>query len=392
MAKRWWCLGAVTLARTVMGFQFQSVAAVGPLVSESLGLDKAQLGWLIGIYLLPGVAFALPGGLLGRRFGDKRLVLVGLTLMGIGGIWLGFAGSVAEADAARFTSGIGAVMLNVLVTKMVTDWFDGRERFLAMSILINSWPIGIGIALLLIGPLAQLGGWQWAVISSSIFAAIGFLFMFAVYRAPPGLSPSQASGLGLAALTRSEWQLLMIGSLPWMLYNAALQITISFVPSFFVENGIGIARAGSLVALNMIVFVMGVQAGGLLLKRAARSDLLCYGAIASWVVTLLLLTTNTPPLPWIILGGLLGGIPAAALVSIPGEFLRAETRNAGIGVFYTVYYSGCAVLPFIAGWLYDSSGGRAALWMAAGLALSCVPVLLAFRWAMTSATVSGVPR
>ena len=88
MSKRWWCLGALTLARTGMGFQFQSVAAVGPLISESLGLDKAQLGWMIGIYLLPGVALALPGGLLGRRFGDKRLVLVGLALMGIGGIFV----------------------------------------------------------------------------------------------------------------------------------------------------------------------------------------------------------------------------------------------------------------------------------------------------------------
>ena len=48
---------------------------------------------------------------------------------------------------ARFTSGIGAVILNVLMTKMVTDLFAGRERLLAMSVLINSWPIGIGISL-----------------------------------------------------------------------------------------------------------------------------------------------------------------------------------------------------------------------------------------------------
>lgn len=392
MSKRWWCLGALTLARAGMGFQFQSVAAVGPLISESLGLDKAQLGWLIGIYLLPGVAFALPGGMLGRRFGDKRLVLAGLILMAIGGIWLGFAGTVAAADAARFTSGIGAVSLNVLATKMVTDWFEGRERLLAMSILINAWPIGIGMALLLIGPLAQFSNWHWGVVSTSVFAAIGFAFVFAVYQAPPRLSQSTASGLGLAALTRSEWHLLMIGSLPWMLYNAASQITISFMPSFFVDNGFGIAGAGGLVALNMVVFVIGVQAGGILLKRAARSDLLCYGALAIWVVTLLLLTSSTQPLPWIILGGLIGGIPAAALVSLPGEFLRPDSRNAGIGVFYTVFYFGCAVLPFIAGWLYDHSGGRAALWMAAGLALCCVPVLLAFRWALKRATVAGSAR
>ena len=77
-------------------------------MAGSLGLDKGQLGWLVGLYLLPGAVIALPGGLLGRRFGDKRLVLVGLALMSIGGIWLGFAQSFAEANAARMLSGMGA--------------------------------------------------------------------------------------------------------------------------------------------------------------------------------------------------------------------------------------------------------------------------------------------
>ncbi len=67
MRPRWRSLAALTFARAAMGFQYQSVAAVAPLMGEGLGLDKAQLGWLIGLYLLPGVAFALPGGLLGRR-------------------------------------------------------------------------------------------------------------------------------------------------------------------------------------------------------------------------------------------------------------------------------------------------------------------------------------
>ena len=70
--------------------------------------------------------------------------------MAIGGAGLALADSFVAANAARFVSGIGAVILNVLMTKMVTDLFDGRERLLAMSVLINAWPIGIGIALLVI--------------------------------------------------------------------------------------------------------------------------------------------------------------------------------------------------------------------------------------------------
>jgi predicted MFS family arabinose efflux permease len=394
MSPSWRCLAALTLARAAMGFQFQSVAAVAPLISEGLGLDKTQLGCLIGLYLLPGVAFALPGGLLGRRFGDKRLVLVGLALMGIGGAWLAVASSFAAANAARFTSGIGAVILNVLMTKMVTDLFAGRERLLAMSVLINSWPIGIGISLAVIGPLAELAGWRRGVASSALFATIGLAVVATLYRPPAAVAGPTAvapAATGIGVLTRREWSLLAIGSLPWLLYNAAYQIVLSFLPSFLVGNGFGIARAGTLVALNTVLFVVSVQAGGFLLERSARPERLCHATIVAWCATLLFIAAGSAPLPWLVLGGLLGGIPAAALVSAPGEFLRPESRGAGMGVFYTIYYLGCAVLPTLAGALYDASGGKAALWMAAATAFLGSAALFVFRRAMTTRRSAGAP-
>jgi len=389
MTSPWRCLAALTLARTAMGFQFQSIAAVGPLMGDDLVLDKTQLGWLIGLYLLPGVAFALPGGLLGRRFGDKRLVLAGLALMGIGGAWLSVAESFTAANAARFTSGIGAVILNVLMTKMVTDLFAGRERLLAMSVLINAWPIGIGISLAVIGPLGELAGWRWGIASSAIFAMIGLAIVATLYRpraaaADSASRSSTANGIGISVLTRAEWSLLAIGSLPWLLYNAAYQIVLSFLPSFLVGNGMGIANAGWLVAVNTVMFVVSVQAGGFLLERSARPERLCHATIVAWCATLLFIAAGSAPLPWLVLGGLVGGIPAAALVSAPGEFLRPESRSAGMGVFYTLYYLGCAVLPTLAGALYDASGGKAALWMAAATAFLAAATLFAFRRAMAA--------
>jgi MFS family permease len=390
MTSSWRCLAALTLARAAMGFQFQSIAAVAPLLGAELGLDKTQLGWVIGLYLLPGVAFALPGGLLGRRFGDTRLVLVGLALMGIGGAWLALAGSFAMANAARFTGGIGAVILNVLMTKMVTDLFAGRDRLLAMSVLINAWPIGIGLALAVVGPLGELAGWRWGVAASALFAAMGLAVVATFYRPPPASAGAAAApaaaggGIGLGILTRAEWSLLAIGSLPWLFYNAAYQIVLSFLPSFLVGNGFGIARAGWLVAVNTVMFVVSVQVGGLLLQRTAHPERLCHATIVAWCATLLFIAAGSAPLPWLVLGGLVGGIPAAALVSTAGEFLRAESRAAGMGVFYTVYYLGCAVLPALAGALYDASGGQAALWMAAITGFLAAAALFAFRRAMAA--------
>lgn len=380
---RWQILAALAFARAGMGFQFQSVAALAPFVSAELGLDHTQLGWLVGIYLLPGIVIALPGGLLGARYGDKRMVLIALALMAGGGLWLARAASPAEADAARIAAGAGAVILNVLLTKMVADWFDGSERVLAMSILVNTWPIGIGIALLVLGPLAEATGWRAAILAAAAFAAAGFAMVLAFYRAPPGAAPPASSGIGLGVIDALEWRLLAVASIPWLAYNAAYQVVVSFLPSFLAEGGAGIARSGAMTAVNTAIFIVSVQLGGVLMKRSARPDWICHAAIAGWCASLLLLSTHSLPWVWIVAGGIIGGLPAGAFVSLPAEFLRPQSRGPGMGVFYTVYYVGCAILPAAAGRLSDLTGGtRATLWFAALLAFLCIPALAIFRRAL----------
>ena len=84
-----------------MGFQFQSVAAVGPLLTTGAIITNTELGALIGIYLLPGTLFAIPGGCLGKRLGDKRGVLTGMAMMTLGGALL------ALSDAYEIMSPAG---------------------------------------------------------------------------------------------------------------------------------------------------------------------------------------------------------------------------------------------------------------------------------------------
>ena len=383
MGERWRILAALTFARTSMGFQFQSVASLAPFVSGELGLDNTQLGWLIGLYLLPGALIALPGGLLGARYGDKRMALIGLALMTGGGVWLANAAGFAEADAARLVSGVGAVILNVLITKMVADWFEGKERLLAMSVLVNSWPIGIGLALFALPLIGEAMGWRGAIAGAAVLNAAGFATVLLLYRAPAGAAQALPAGIGLGVIEAREWRLLAIASIPWLAYNAAYQLVVSFLPSFFMETGSSLKWSGAVTALNTALFIVSIQAGGVLLKRSRRPDLLCHAAMVTWCASLLLLSSGWAPMVWIVAGGLIAGVPAGAFVNLPAEFLRPQSRGAGMGVFFTVYYVGCALLAAFAGFLADLSGStRATLWLAALLAFVCVPMLIAFRRAM----------
>src|SRR5688572_24591633 len=163
MANPWLILFVLFLARTAMGFQFQSVAAVSPLLVADLALDLALFGTLIGAWMLPGVALAIPGGLLGKRLGDKPVTLAGLALMALGSLVTAGAAEYWSALAGRVVSGTGAVLLNVLLAKMVADWFSGRHIATAMGILVISWPVGIGAALVVLGPLSVALTWPFAL-------------------------------------------------------------------------------------------------------------------------------------------------------------------------------------------------------------------------------------
>jgi cyanate permease len=84
LRNRWIILAVLFVVRLTMAFQFQSVAAVAPLLGSEFGVSLADIGILIGLYFTPGLALALPGGAIGRRFGDKTTVLGALILMPIG--------------------------------------------------------------------------------------------------------------------------------------------------------------------------------------------------------------------------------------------------------------------------------------------------------------------
>jgi len=69
LTNRWVVLALPFFAPASMAMQFQSIPPISTLLVEELGFNFTQIGLLIGIWMLPGFFIALPGGLLGQRFG-----------------------------------------------------------------------------------------------------------------------------------------------------------------------------------------------------------------------------------------------------------------------------------------------------------------------------------
>src|SRR5947208_6904457 len=54
LRNRWFILAVLFVVRLTMAFQFQSVAAVAPLLGSEFGVSLADIGILIGLYFTPG--------------------------------------------------------------------------------------------------------------------------------------------------------------------------------------------------------------------------------------------------------------------------------------------------------------------------------------------------
>ncbi len=380
MDNRWVMLAVLTTARLAMGFQFQSIGSTAPFLVEDLGIDYTSVGLLIGLYMAPGVVLAFPAGLLGRRFGDKRVVVIGLLLMFLGGLLAGVADNYEVVVAGRFLSGTGAVLLSVLLTKMATDWFAERELVLAIAILLNSWPIGIGLALVTLGPLAEASSWSVAFYATAAAAVVGLLLMATLYQSPEVEEAADADGAKITALSIGEAGLVSLAGVVWALYNVAVAILPGFAPSFLISRGASIAEAGFITSLYTWLFVASVQIGGMLAQKFGRSNTIMVVGLAIFGAGFLLLPLVSSPLWVVVVMGIFGGAPAGPIVALPGQILAPKNRAPGLGLFSTWYFVVLATLLPLAGWFQDITGDAGApLYFGGLVVLASLPVLALFR-------------
>ncbi len=377
---RWLILALLFLARTAMGFQFQSVGSVAPFLVDSIGIQYAAAGTLIGLYLLPGVFIALPSGMLGERFGAKQIVVVGLAMMAAGGLVMGISQSFATLACGRLLSGTGAVLMNVLLTKMVADWFAGREIATAMAILVTSWPFGIALGLLGFVPLAAWLGWPAVMTVAALVCIPCLLGVAAFYRPAPGSDEAAGARFELN-LTAREWLLVSFAGFVWATYNVGYIVLVSFLPGHFTGQGYTLTQASAVVSWLGWALMVFVPVGGYLADRLGRPDAVMLGGFVLSGIAAACLATGA--LPMMLAFGVIAfaiGQPAGPIMSLPASALRLHNRATGMGIYFTWYYAIMATFPALAGLARDITQNSATPLLFAVLMMAfAVAGLVGFR-------------
>jgi EmrB/QacA subfamily drug resistance transporter len=144
-----WVLLATVLGSGIALLDSTIVNVALPVIGEDLDADFSGLQWTVNGYVLTLAAFLLVGGVLGDRFGRRRVFVIGAVWFGVASLLCGLAPNVEGLVAARLLQGVGAALLTPGSLALISSSFVAEDRGKA----IGAWS-GLGGIAAALGPLA----------------------------------------------------------------------------------------------------------------------------------------------------------------------------------------------------------------------------------------------
>jgi len=151
----------VCAAQFVLQLDFSVVNVALPSIKAGLAFTDSDLQWIVTGYALTFGALLLFGGRAGDLFGQRKMLLFGLILFGIGSIGGGLAPTPETLIGARFVQGAAGALVSPAALSSLTLLFaDGPGRIRALGIWQGATAAGGTAGIVLGGLLVEVLGWR----------------------------------------------------------------------------------------------------------------------------------------------------------------------------------------------------------------------------------------
>ena len=368
---RWLVLFGVWSIYCTFGLVVTSLAPLVKLIEHDLAMSHAEMGTVMGAWQLVYIAAALPCGILLDRLGSRWALLLGALCVAASAYFRSQADSFAGLLAAVMLFGIGGPIVSAGAPKVITHWFQGQSRGLAMGIYITGPAVGGVVSLTLThGWLLPYFEQDWRKILAlwGALAALSGVLWFAL-ASLPGIRPiadeRQSSAhtphrqLVLGLLARPAVRLVLAMAVGVFLISHALS---NWLPEMLVHGGMSPVAAGYWSAIPTIIGIIGSLSIPRLAIPARRFRILALLCGAMLLASLLLqFSAPTLLLPGLILQGIARSTLTTVLVLILVELPDIGARHAGMasGLFFGAGEIGGMLGPLVLGVLYDVTHGFA---------------------------------
>lgn len=387
--KAWTITIVAVLCFMVNSTSEQRVPPLLPVLTDQLGLNLVQGGWLMSAYGIASCLISVPAAYFLMKLRPKLSMAVAISSTAIGAIIGTFSENYPVLLVGRVLDGLGTGFIAVVVASIIAEWFTPDKRGLPNAVMLGSYPVACLTMLNIAAPLESRFSWHgiWG-----LGIILGSLVLLAALFLIPNNQPysesfaAQQNSENIADLQNKEkikLSIVLKAAPLWLVFIAFNCFDIGFyglttyMPTLMVDTlGAPLATANGVVSLLMVVMIpSSILCGYLLGKVKNRRFLPAFGLAGLTVV--LYGSFNSTSLPMAIAFMLAGGFFTAfipsSLFTIGAETI-ANPAYIGICVAITSFGQnmGVAVGPLYVGTIVESSGN---VWTSAAIPSAIVTLI-----------------
>ena len=390
----------IYLAATVLGATLQSGFAT--MEQSALFVASTFVGMMVG---------SLIAGFVGDRYGRCFTYQINLALFGLASIAAGFSPNMETLIIMRFFMGLGLGAENVVGYATLTEFIPARARGRWLGIMAMIVSLGLPTSILLGTYLIPAHGWR---IMFFVGGVGGLLVWWIRKRLPESprwlesadrgqeaetllqqveaeagdLEPVRPMGLAslpsrsLAVLFRPPLlRRMIVGSITLIVINAVVHGFVTWLPTFFIRQGMSMVQAFQFSLVMSIGAPLGAMIAAFAADRLGRKPTVALACIVAIVVGYLYPEVKDPAL--LPLVGMALTAPIFALMAmlfgiyIP-ELFPTEVRLRAAGICNTFGRGATIVTPFIVISLFDTSGISGVITVMTGLLALLAVVVVVF--------------
>lgn len=332
-----------------------------PTIGRDLHASTAGLQWVTGAYAVVFGGSMLAFGAIADRYGRRRVMLVGLVLLGVASLATAFVSTTEELIAVRAGMGVAAAMTTPGSMALAFRLFAADDlRVKAMTVISTVGLVGLAIGPTVGGLVLAVAPWQVLLLVNVPIAALAIVGVRLGIPAddPAGLhrDPIDLAGaaLGTAAIVLALIAPTLfveqgIGAwMPWLTAGAAVVAAVLFVVR---------QRTARHPLLELPLIAHPLVSSGLAFKAAAAVATAGLG----YLVTLQLqLDWGWPPAL-----AALGMLPQVVVLIGGGAVITPFVRR--VGMDRAAWMSAAAVVAGLA--VYAVFGRFGYVWIAVALVL-----------------------
>ncbi|MCO6010254.1 MFS transporter [Actinoallomurus purpureus] len=158
MNRRWSVLG-VGLFAMIAGCAYQyGLPYLIPALRADAGLSLDRAAMLISCPVAGLLVSLALWGVAADRWGERIILAMGLAVAGAALLAAAAMRDLVALGACFFVAGAGGASIHAASGRLILGWFAAHERGLAMGVRQTGQPLGVGLAALVLPPLAAGAG------------------------------------------------------------------------------------------------------------------------------------------------------------------------------------------------------------------------------------------